>query len=386
MLPNWSRIVFCARPRLASNRPLFVHANQTALWPLWTPSGLHREHRWRWRQCSHAVQDSQRTTQKMRDLKPPSKLWWKKAKEVMKHEAQVGSIPALETNDGVWVLNAWGKANLFADTFAAKCKLPKPRQNVHRVSPTLEIQGSFVLVSEKQCRDTLANFSDESSTSPDVVLARIFKSCAEQLTKPPQILLLRLLETANWPESWREHWIVSIYKKKVFFASNYRGVHLTVQMLKVAERLLLPTLETHISHTVALGPKQFAYTKGRSARGLLTGYGRETSGETPMQRSSPCLSRSGGVPAAATIRSGGRGRPTIGQDASQEHGVSGPRSWTHTLEPFLRGRPAFYHEAGFMAIVCADDLNGFREFEHSASVDSVMTEVKKVSRRAAQVG
>ena len=80
--------------------------------------------------------------------------------------------------------------------------------------------------------------------------------------------------------------------------------------------------------------------------------------------------------AAATIRSGSRGRPTIGQDAPQEHGVPGHRSWTHTLEPFLRGRRAI-HEAGFVEIVHADGLNGFREFDHDASVDSVMSEAKK---------
>ena len=98
-----------------------------------------------------------RTAQKMCELEPSSKLWWKKAKEVMKHEAQVSSIPALKTNDGVWVLDAQGKANLFADTFAGKCKLPQPRLNVytecHRCP---ESQGSFVFPSEKQCRDTLA--------------------------------------------------------------------------------------------------------------------------------------------------------------------------------------------------------------------------------------
>ena len=95
-----------------------------------------------------------RTAQKMRELKPSSKLWWKKAKEVMKHEAQVSSIPALKTNDGVWVLNAQGKANLFADTFAGKCKLPQPRLNVYtECHQCPEIQGSFVFPSEKQCRD-----------------------------------------------------------------------------------------------------------------------------------------------------------------------------------------------------------------------------------------
>ena len=63
-----------------------------------------------------------RTAQKMRCIKPSSKLWWKKAKEVMKHEAQVSSFPALKSNDDAWVLDAQGKANLFAVTFAGKCK------------------------------------------------------------------------------------------------------------------------------------------------------------------------------------------------------------------------------------------------------------------------
>ena len=36
-----------------------------------------------------------RTAQKMRCIKPSSKLWWKKAKEVMTHEAQVSRKPAL---------------------------------------------------------------------------------------------------------------------------------------------------------------------------------------------------------------------------------------------------------------------------------------------------
>ena len=91
-----------------------------------------------------------------------------------------------------------------------------------------------------------------------------------------------------------------------------------------------------------------------------------------MQKSSPCLSRSGGVLDAATIRSGGRGRPTIEQDALQKHGVPGHHSGTFSTRTPWRA----IHEAGFVEIVFADDLNGFREFEHIASVDSVMSEAK----------
>ena len=156
--------------------------------------------------------------------------------------------------------------------------------------------------------------------------------------------------------------IVPIYKKKaVFSAGNDRGVHLTAQLSKVAERLMLPMLETHISLTVAFGPNQFAYMKGRGARDALAFlvvswilalqqrkkvgvYCSDVSRAfdsvraerlTPVQRKSPGLGQSGGVLVAATNRSGGRGRPTIGQDAPQKHGVPGHRAWTHTLEPVL---------------------------------------------------
>ena len=69
-----------------------------------------------------------RTSQNMRDLKSSSKLWWKKAKEVMKHEAQVSSIPARKTNDGAWVLDAQGKANLLQASTSVS-------QFLHRMHP-----------------------------------------------------------------------------------------------------------------------------------------------------------------------------------------------------------------------------------------------------------
>ena len=58
-----------------------------------------------------------------------------------------------------------------------------------------------------------------------------------------------MLETQVWPESWREHWVVTIYKKEaVFAASNYRGgIHFTAQLSKVVERLLLPLSFTSVA-------------------------------------------------------------------------------------------------------------------------------------------
>ena len=50
---------------------------------------------------------------------------------------------------------------------------------------------------------------------------------------------------------------------------NYRGVHLTSQLSKVAERMLQQMYAPFIYASVAFGPNQFAYAAGRGARDAL---------------------------------------------------------------------------------------------------------------------
>ena len=61
--------------------------------------------------------------------------------------------------------------------------------------------------------------------------------------------------------------------------------------------------------------------------------------------------------------------------------VLGPTLWNLFYEDARRA----VHEAAFVDIVQAEELNGFREFEHNAGVDSVMSEAKRLSNRAAEV-
>ena len=54
----------------------------------------------------------------------------------------------------------------------------------------------------------------DSGTGPDASPARVLKECARQLAKPITILIHRILGLLVWPDSWREHWIVPLYKKR----------------------------------------------------------------------------------------------------------------------------------------------------------------------------
>ena len=60
----------------------------------------------------------------MRNLPRGSKAWWKLSKELMLQACPCSPIPALLNSEGNWIIDASDKANLFAQTFVEKSKLP----------------------------------------------------------------------------------------------------------------------------------------------------------------------------------------------------------------------------------------------------------------------
>ena len=66
------------------------------------------------------------------------------------------------------------------------------------------------------------------------------------------------------------HWMVPLYKKNsVYDARNYRGIHLTSQLSKAAERVLASLFVLQLIHIGAFGYNQFAYMPERCARDAL---------------------------------------------------------------------------------------------------------------------
>ena len=115
--------------------------------------------------------------------------------------------------------------------------------------------------------DVLRKMPENSATGPDGISTRLLRECAEELAEPVLHLFETIVDEGKWPTVWREHWIVPIHKRKiVFLGSNYRGVHITSQLSKAIERLLQRLYAPFLADSIAFGPNQFAYAKGKGAR------------------------------------------------------------------------------------------------------------------------
>jgi hypothetical protein len=319
------------------------------------------------------------------------------------------SIPALKMDDGTWVHDSTDKANVFARAFSGKDVLPDVAINVYTtVQAATHQQKLENKWSVREVCKTLEALDVNSGTGPDMLPARILKFCAEELAVAVLKLAERILETGIWPDGWREHWIVPIYKRKaVYKAIHYRGVHLTAQLSKVVERLFLLLLMPYVSRWNLAGINQFAYTKKRGARDVLALlaakwvkildkgrkiaiYCSDVSGAFDRVSTTRLLAklRAKGIHPdiikvigswlesrrAAVVVGGARSEPYLIKDMVYQGTVLGPPLWNMFFEDAAEA----INERMFEEIVYADDLNAYKEFPGTTANENAMIAVDRV--------
>ena len=98
----------------------------------------------------------------------------------------------------------------------------------------------------------------------------MLKQCGRELAYAVTKLVRLILMQGRWPALWRIHWVLPLYKRQSkSVPSNYRGIHLTNQLSKVVERFIGQLFLPRIQELGLFGPRQFAYSKGRSYKDAL---------------------------------------------------------------------------------------------------------------------
>ena len=209
-----------------------------------------------------------RMRQRLRGVQRGSKQWWLLSKKVTGNARTTLSVPGLRSFGGVYIRGPQLKANMFATALAGKYSLPDAQTNrfsqpevIPQIMPRWFVPSTYLAKMQLLALDT------SSATGPDDIPATFLKRCAEVLGQPLAIICQLILETGEWPSSWRLHRIFPLYKKGAKSdCSNYRGLHLTSHLSKIVERMLKIAFQPLLQHPVFVGVNQFAYLKKRGAR------------------------------------------------------------------------------------------------------------------------
>ena len=106
------------------------------------------------------------------------------------------------------------------------------------VEPSTKI-SNFVLVRERWVVRELEHLREDQATGPDGLPAVILRKCARQLSRFVTMLIRMMLLLARWPDMWKIHRVCPLYKKAIVYKpANYKGLHITPVISKVAERVL----------------------------------------------------------------------------------------------------------------------------------------------------
>ena len=199
-----------------------------------------------------------------------SKEWWRLNKELLHRKTKSSSIPPLKAN-GQWISEAKDKANVLAKTFASKSALPPsasgPKQEGERVAVQMP---EFILIRSRLLVGILKCVKLDTASGPDGLPPRIYRECSKELGPAIAVLVRFLIRLGFWPQIWRFHRILALYKKgAVSVPSNYRGVHLTNILAKIVERAIASVLVPYFDRVGSFGRDQWAFRKKHSCRDLV---------------------------------------------------------------------------------------------------------------------
>ena len=211
----------------------------------------------------------QRVKEKMAKLPPGGKQWWKINRELLHRKATLSSIPTLREN-GEWISDAKKKSDAFARTFTSKAKLPDELVDTPFFGCAENDLDEFVIFRSRSTKRLFEKLDECKATGGDMISAAILKRLCDCLAVPFTIVVRRLFHEGVWPSVWKFHLICPIFKRGAAFKpDNYRGIHLTTILSKLAEKMvgahLIPFLQR-----VAFGKNQWAFTPGLSSRDLVS--------------------------------------------------------------------------------------------------------------------
>ena len=153
-----------------------------------------------------------------------------------------------------WILDAEDKANCFGNAFEAKHVTIDAEVNEYSEIPYGHSTFFCGMPTIEATENALKTFDEDSALGPDMIPTRILKQYAHALAPVLHKLIIAILTFGEWPMLWTIHWVVPLFKRKSMFdPGNYKSIHLTSQISKVAERVIAFLFVPQLISTGAFG-------------------------------------------------------------------------------------------------------------------------------------
>ena len=140
--------------------------------------------------------------EKLQDLPKKSKKWWQINRELLNRKCKTSSIPNLKSGSN-WITEAKEKAELFAQTFLSKAKLPAEANGTPFFGkPDVEFD-KIITFRSRVCKRLFKKLDEKKATGHDKISAIILKTLAEELAAPFARVCKRLFQEGCWPTTWK---------------------------------------------------------------------------------------------------------------------------------------------------------------------------------------
>ena len=157
---------------------------------------------------------------------------------MLRRRSTLSSIPTLR-EDGRWIKDAKEKADAFARNFRSKAHLPEELVDTPFLGCVIDATMPFFSFRSRNTKRLFQKLDECKATGGDMISASILKRLCDCLAVPFTIVVRRLFYEGCWPTMWKYHLICPIFKRgSAFIPGNYRGVHLTTILSKVAEKIV----------------------------------------------------------------------------------------------------------------------------------------------------
>ena len=191
------------------------------------------------------------------------KYYWNILNKLIDKKKFTNIPPILE--NGLFVTNLEGKANLFNDYFVEQCNAIATGSTLPAFRPRCPALLQGVHVDREKTLNIIRCLDTKKAHGCDDISISMIKICDSAIAEPLCLIFEKCLETGVYPTLWKRANIIPVHMKNSRQRkNNYHPISLLPVFCKIFENLLFDTIYKHLCDHSLITPNQSGFRPGDS--------------------------------------------------------------------------------------------------------------------------